>query len=273
MGGRHARRDPGGSPLQGAPELPHLAAHRRRRRTSSWCRRTSTTSATRCMFAEREQLPVAVVGGGNNLLVKDRGIRGVVLKLEGCLGRAEFHGEEAVAGAGVSLSVAHPRGGRAQPGRHRGAGRHPRHHRRRPGHERRHAPTAASATSSAPSTTCTPTARSASSSRAPARRSRTCVQRAGRLGADRLPPAAASPAAARDPEGHQAAAEGEEVHAAAGAGLGRLRVEEPGQRAGRPARSRRPGSRASASTARRSRPSTPTSSSTAAAPWRPTSWR
>jgi UDP-N-acetylmuramate dehydrogenase len=56
------------------------------------------------MFADREQLPVAVIGGGNNLIVKDRGIRGVVLKLEGCLGRAEFHGEEAVAGAGVSLS-------------------------------------------------------------------------------------------------------------------------------------------------------------------------
>ena len=70
MGGPHARRDPGGSPLQGAPELPHVAAHRWRRRTSSWCRRTSTTSATRCMFAEREQLPVAVVGGGNNLLVQ-----------------------------------------------------------------------------------------------------------------------------------------------------------------------------------------------------------
>jgi UDP-N-acetylmuramate dehydrogenase len=57
------------------------------------------------MFADREQLPVAVIGGGNNLIVKDRGIRGVVLKLEGCLGRAEFHGEEAVAGAGVSLSA------------------------------------------------------------------------------------------------------------------------------------------------------------------------
>jgi UDP-N-acetylmuramate dehydrogenase len=54
------------------------------------------------MFADREQLPVAVIGGGNNLIVKDRGIRGVVLKLEGCLGRAEFHGE---AGAGVSLSA------------------------------------------------------------------------------------------------------------------------------------------------------------------------
>jgi UDP-N-acetylmuramate dehydrogenase len=57
------------------------------------------------LFADRDQLPVFVVGGGNNLLVRDRGIRGVVLKLEGCLGRAEFHGEEAVAAAGVSLSA------------------------------------------------------------------------------------------------------------------------------------------------------------------------
>ncbi len=56
-------------------------------------------------FAEREQLPIEVIGGGNNLLASDRGFRGVVLKLDGCLGRADFHGEEAVAGAGVSLSA------------------------------------------------------------------------------------------------------------------------------------------------------------------------
>ena len=56
-------------------------------------------------FAQREQLPIAVVGGGNNLLVSDRGVRGVVLKLEGALGRAQFQGEEAVAGAGVGLSA------------------------------------------------------------------------------------------------------------------------------------------------------------------------
>jgi UDP-N-acetylmuramate dehydrogenase len=46
-------------------------------------------------FAEREQLSLDVIGGGNNLLVSDRGVRGVVLKLEGCLGRA----------AGVSRSA------------------------------------------------------------------------------------------------------------------------------------------------------------------------
>src|SRR5574342_936331 len=56
-------------------------------------------------FAERERLPVEIIGGGNNLLVRDRGIRGVVVKIEGCRGRAEFHGEEAVAGAGVGLSA------------------------------------------------------------------------------------------------------------------------------------------------------------------------
>ena len=54
-------------------------------------------------FAERDQLGVTVIGGGSNLLVGDRGVRGVTLKLEGCLGRAEFQGEEALAGAGVSL--------------------------------------------------------------------------------------------------------------------------------------------------------------------------
>ncbi len=29
-------------------------------------------------FADKEGLPVEVIGGGNNLLVRDRGIRGVV---------------------------------------------------------------------------------------------------------------------------------------------------------------------------------------------------
>jgi UDP-N-acetylmuramate dehydrogenase len=57
------------------------------------------------LFADREQLPVEVIGSGNSLLVRDRGIRGVVIKLAGCLARAEFHGEEALVGAGASLSA------------------------------------------------------------------------------------------------------------------------------------------------------------------------
>jgi len=55
-------------------------------------------------FAEHEDLPVTVIGGGNNLLISDNPISGVVLKLGGILGRAEFHGEEAAVGAGMTLS-------------------------------------------------------------------------------------------------------------------------------------------------------------------------
>lgn len=56
-------------------------------------------------FAEREQLPLFVLGGGNSVLVTRAGVRGVVLKLDGCLSRAQFYGEEAVAGAGMPLSA------------------------------------------------------------------------------------------------------------------------------------------------------------------------
>jgi UDP-N-acetylmuramate dehydrogenase len=55
-------------------------------------------------FVHRERLPLTMIGGGNGVLVRDRGIRGVVVKLDGCLRRVEFQGEEAVAGAAVGLS-------------------------------------------------------------------------------------------------------------------------------------------------------------------------
>jgi UDP-N-acetylmuramate dehydrogenase len=55
-------------------------------------------------YANRERVSVIVLGGGNNLLVTDRGIRGAVLKLSGKLSHAEFHGEEVLVGAGMSLS-------------------------------------------------------------------------------------------------------------------------------------------------------------------------
>lgn len=57
------------------------------------------------VFAAKEVLPVVVIGGGNNILVCDEAVHGVILKLDGCLGWAEFNGEEIWAGAGVSLSA------------------------------------------------------------------------------------------------------------------------------------------------------------------------
>ncbi len=55
-------------------------------------------------FAQQEDLPVVVLGGGNNLLVSDRGLLAVVIQLQGIFGRADFHGEEAAVGAGVMIS-------------------------------------------------------------------------------------------------------------------------------------------------------------------------
>ena len=57
------------------------------------------------MYADKEKLPVVVLGGGNNVVVKDKGVRGIVIKLEGCLGRMEFHGDEVTTGCGAGLST------------------------------------------------------------------------------------------------------------------------------------------------------------------------
>lgn len=70
-------------------------------------------------FAEREQMPVTAIGAGTHTLATERGYRGVLLRLEGALRRAEFHGEEVVAGAGadvfalVRAAAAHGLGGLA----------------------------------------------------------------------------------------------------------------------------------------------------------------
>ena len=56
-------------------------------------------------FAEQEDLPFLVIGGGNNLFVSDRGLQAVVVKLEGMLSRAEFAGDEVAVGAGMPLSA------------------------------------------------------------------------------------------------------------------------------------------------------------------------
>jgi UDP-N-acetylmuramate dehydrogenase len=56
-------------------------------------------------FAEKEDLPVMVLGGGNNLLVSEAGIQAIVIKLHGVFSRVEFDGEEVAVGAGVSVSA------------------------------------------------------------------------------------------------------------------------------------------------------------------------
>ncbi len=56
-------------------------------------------------FAYRQQMPIVVLGAGTKMLVRDGGIRAVVMKLEGCLARAEFHGEEAMVGGGMGLAM------------------------------------------------------------------------------------------------------------------------------------------------------------------------
>src|SRR5438093_5532292 len=56
-------------------------------------------------FADREEVPVIVIGGGNNMLVSDCGVQAVVLKLQGVLARAEFDGDRVLVGAGVSISA------------------------------------------------------------------------------------------------------------------------------------------------------------------------
>lgn len=48
-------------------------------------------------------VPVTVIGSGSNLLVSDRGVRGVVIRLGRPLGKIEFDGDRVIAQAGASL--------------------------------------------------------------------------------------------------------------------------------------------------------------------------
>lgn len=55
-------------------------------------------------FCHREQLPWMVLGLGSNLLVRDRGIRGIVIKLRGEFTQWNVDGTRVTAGAAVTLS-------------------------------------------------------------------------------------------------------------------------------------------------------------------------
>lgn len=55
-------------------------------------------------FAHHYRLPVTVIGNGSNLLVRDRGIRGVVIKIGKGFAKIKTEGNKITSGAGVNLS-------------------------------------------------------------------------------------------------------------------------------------------------------------------------
>lgn len=58
---------------------------------------------TALQILHRHDIPWSVIGRGSNLLVRDRGIRGAVLKVTEGLSHCEFRGEEVCVGAGYSM--------------------------------------------------------------------------------------------------------------------------------------------------------------------------
>ncbi|MFH1824718.1 MAG: UDP-N-acetylmuramate dehydrogenase [Candidatus Firestonebacteria bacterium] len=55
-------------------------------------------------MAERERLGVFILGAGTNLLVKDKGIRGLVVRLKGEFEKIKVSGNTLICGAGVRLN-------------------------------------------------------------------------------------------------------------------------------------------------------------------------
>jgi UDP-N-acetylenolpyruvoylglucosamine reductase len=60
-------------------------------------------------WADREKLPVGVVGSGSNLLISDDGFRGLVVKLDGSLATTEREGTRLLCGGGARLPQASAR--------------------------------------------------------------------------------------------------------------------------------------------------------------------
>jgi len=56
-------------------------------------------------FAREKKLPLFILGKGSNILVRDEGLRGIVLKTSPALNKLEFRGEEVTVGAAVSLPL------------------------------------------------------------------------------------------------------------------------------------------------------------------------
>lgn len=60
-------------------------------------------AATAMVWARERDLPRHVLGNGSNLLVRDEGVRGLVLRVRGVLNRFHISGTELTAGAGASF--------------------------------------------------------------------------------------------------------------------------------------------------------------------------
>ncbi|MFH1074885.1 MAG: UDP-N-acetylmuramate dehydrogenase [Candidatus Firestonebacteria bacterium] len=58
------------------------------------------------LFAKEEKLPLTLIGGGSNILVKDGGIRGLVLRLKGKFLAISVRDNEIICGGGAVLSRA-----------------------------------------------------------------------------------------------------------------------------------------------------------------------
>ncbi|MGH2958091.1 MAG: UDP-N-acetylmuramate dehydrogenase [Solirubrobacterales bacterium] len=54
-------------------------------------------------WASSNQLPVGVIGSGSNLLIADKGFRGLVIKLDGHLMEVQFEGDSVLSGGGARL--------------------------------------------------------------------------------------------------------------------------------------------------------------------------
>jgi len=55
-------------------------------------------------LAFQNSIPIAIIGAGTNLLVRDGGISGIVIKMVGCFDSVTISGRKVIAGAGCALS-------------------------------------------------------------------------------------------------------------------------------------------------------------------------